>query len=307
MSYQTLKSIPSIVPERPYVPTYLWKTTHRPKAIIHIVHGMSEHAQRYHKLAEYLTSQGYHVVAHDHLGHGPLAKENKRLGYFGSHEADKLMISDMHNVYEAIHYQFPTLPYFILSHSMGSYLTRIYLDRYSYEIDGVMMSGTNSFSRLIALGSKLAPLLNHFNPKAYNYDIHRLIFQTGINEAADDSNKLQKLWHEDTAPDLSEWPLTGFVFTNNGFAELIKMVPKATRPGWLKNINRQMPIAVITGRNDPLVNKGKETYRLAKEFQKHQFASVTFYMFENRGHEILLYGGVEPVFRYVSEWFDNQL
>jgi dienelactone hydrolase len=35
------------------------------RGVVHLVHGLSEHAGRYESLAEELTSEGYQVFAHD--------------------------------------------------------------------------------------------------------------------------------------------------------------------------------------------------------------------------------------------------
>lgn len=41
-----------------------------PRAIVQIVHGMSEHIGRYEDFARFLVSAGFAVCAHDHIGHG---------------------------------------------------------------------------------------------------------------------------------------------------------------------------------------------------------------------------------------------
>ena len=48
-----------------------WKTTHENiRGIFYIHHGMAEHIDRYKSFAEKLNSFGFHVVGHNHLGHG---------------------------------------------------------------------------------------------------------------------------------------------------------------------------------------------------------------------------------------------
>ena len=51
--------------------TNFWETgTENPRGIFYIHHGMAEHIDRYNYFAEQLNSKGYHVVGHNHLGHG---------------------------------------------------------------------------------------------------------------------------------------------------------------------------------------------------------------------------------------------
>lgn len=300
-------SIPSASPDRPFIPVYAWQTAEHPKAIIHIVHGMSEFGGRYKKVAESFLQQNYLVIAHDHIGHGGTAKEANRLGYFGTNRADEIMVEDLHRVVTATRKKHPNLPYYVLGHSMGAYITRLYLGKHSHEIDGVLLSGTNTNSPLYATGAALAPILNTIHPQAYNYYIHQKLFGTGLSDDPLVSKSFPAYWYPPKDGQVQDWPLVGFVFTNNGFAELVKIAHKATVPSWLNNIRRDLPIAIIAGRKDPLIVGGKETQKLAKQFTRAKFKDVSILMFENRGHECMLYGNTKPVYALINKWLTKQM
>lgn len=53
-----------------------------PKAIVQIVHGMSEYMGRYEEFASFLTERGFLVTGEDHLGHGQSVPEGETYGYF---------------------------------------------------------------------------------------------------------------------------------------------------------------------------------------------------------------------------------
>ena len=55
------------------------KTEYR--AVVQLVHGMSEHKERYIPFMEYLAKKGYITVIHDHRGHGKSVKNSDDLGY----------------------------------------------------------------------------------------------------------------------------------------------------------------------------------------------------------------------------------
>ena len=59
-----------------------WDPEGEPTAVIQIVHGIAEYAQRYAAFAEYLNRFGYLVVAEDHLGHGKTNRDGSVQGYF---------------------------------------------------------------------------------------------------------------------------------------------------------------------------------------------------------------------------------
>ena len=54
----------------------------KPKAVLHIAHGMAEHSERYGRFAQQAVDAGYAVYAADHRGHGKTARSAGDLGYF---------------------------------------------------------------------------------------------------------------------------------------------------------------------------------------------------------------------------------
>ena len=53
----------------------------QPRAIVQLVHGMSEYKERYIQFMEYLTARGYITVIHDQRGHGKSVSDKRDLGY----------------------------------------------------------------------------------------------------------------------------------------------------------------------------------------------------------------------------------
>ena len=70
--------------------------------MVQIVHGMVEYANRYAKFAEYLVSQGYAVVAHDHRGHGMTKTDAGIPGYFADYGGWNLILEDLHAVRQTL-------------------------------------------------------------------------------------------------------------------------------------------------------------------------------------------------------------
>ncbi|MEE0553485.1 MAG: alpha/beta hydrolase, partial [Clostridia bacterium] len=103
-----------------------WTPEDKPIAVLQIVHGMVEFIARYEDFAEYLTQQGFAVVGEDHLGHGESAMSEEDLGYFGK-GGNGFLMEDIHQLRKMTTEQWPDIPYFMLGHSMGSFLLRQYL------------------------------------------------------------------------------------------------------------------------------------------------------------------------------------
>lgn len=91
----------------------------KPDAVLQLSHGMSGCKERFLPFMEFMADHGVVCVANDHRGHGGSVKDRKDLGYMyeGGREA---LIDDMRGVTEAIRYEYPDAPVFLLGHSMGS-------------------------------------------------------------------------------------------------------------------------------------------------------------------------------------------
>lgn len=83
---QTAKSAPrsSVVTDHDGVPitVHEWPVE-QPRALVHIVHGVGEHARRYAALAEELNAAGFAVAADDHRGHGETGLRSGGLAQLG--------------------------------------------------------------------------------------------------------------------------------------------------------------------------------------------------------------------------------
>ena len=69
-----------------------------PRAVVQLVHGISEYIGRYAPFARYLTDHGFAVVGHDHLGHGRTAKGREEYGWFAERDGWKYVLKDTHTL-----------------------------------------------------------------------------------------------------------------------------------------------------------------------------------------------------------------
>ena len=84
------------------------------KAILQITHGMVEYIERYEPFAEFLTTKGYMVVGHDHLGHGQSVEIKDDWGFFHEENPSDLVVADMHTLRTMIQKENEGVPYFML-------------------------------------------------------------------------------------------------------------------------------------------------------------------------------------------------
>ena len=87
------------------------------KGIFQISHGMAEHKERYFAYMEFLASQGYVAVIHDHRGHGKSVKTEEDLGYFFDNRAEYI-VEDVHQITQYMKNLYPDQQYILFGHSI---------------------------------------------------------------------------------------------------------------------------------------------------------------------------------------------
>ena len=150
------------------------------QAVLQIVHGMTEYVERYQEFAEYMAKHGYLVVGHDHLGHGDSVESPDDWGYISEERGEQYMIADIHKVRCMTKKENPGLPYFILGHSMGSYLLRKYITRYGRGLAGAVIMGTGSVPDIATkTGMRIAKCIACFKGWHYRSRLMERIFFSG--------------------------------------------------------------------------------------------------------------------------------
>ena len=121
------------------------------RAVVQLVHGMSEHKERYIPFMQYLAKLGYVVVIHDHRGHGKSVKHQDDLGftYGGGAQA---MLQDIRTVNRKIHAYYPELPLILMGHSMGSLAVRAFVAEHDSCVDMLIVCGSPSYNTAMPLG-----------------------------------------------------------------------------------------------------------------------------------------------------------
>ena len=132
----------------------------KPRAVLQIAHGMMEFIERYEEFAEFMTKHGFLVAGHDHLGHGKSLCDREDLGYIAEKNGSGCLTADMHRLRIIAQKHNPDLPYFMLGHSMGSYLLRQYLTVHGEGLAGALILGTGSVpDGIVLFGMALAEAL----------------------------------------------------------------------------------------------------------------------------------------------------
>lgn len=117
----------------------VWRPEKDPKAIVQIVHGLGEYSTRYKNVIDVLVPAGYIIYASDLRGHGKSEGTRGFVNKFDIYVEDQKIFNDLIREKES-----EKLPIFLLGHSMGSIISRIFAATYPDKMDGLVLSGAGT-------------------------------------------------------------------------------------------------------------------------------------------------------------------
>lgn len=279
-----------------------------PKAVIQIAHGMAEHHERYEDFIEFLTTNGYIVYINDHLGHGRSVSHISELGFFGNENGYLYLVEDMKNLTEIAKSENPDLPVILFGHSMGSMLSRLYTEKYGCLINGVIYCGTTGANPAATAGIAIIKAITKFKGDHHRSDfINNLAFGT-YNKKTAKRTTFDWLTTVDSIVDkyIAD-PLCGFLFTTNGYRDLLTLMLVISRNDWYTSVPLDLPIYLIAGDEDPVGAYGKGVKSVYQGLIDTKHADVTLKMFSGDRHEILNEKDKADVYNCVVQWIDTIL
>lgn len=278
--------------------------------VVQIVHGMAEHVERYEEFAKFLTAHNFVVVGEDHLGHGKSVAENDVQGYFCEQDPATVVVRDVHRLKKLTQEMYPGVPYFLVGHSMGSFITRNYICRYGTGINGAVIMGTGAQSDgLLAFSKMLASMQGalqgqkhagkFLNKAAFgNYNKRIKNAKTSYDWLTRDE-KIVEAYIADKD--------CGFIFTVNGFKTLFELISRAKNPDNLAQIPKDLPLLVISGEEDPVGDYGAGVKKTYQALVDAGVRNVKLTLYPESRHELLNELDKEKVMEDIVGWISKFL
>lgn len=276
-------------------------------AVLQIAHGMIEYVERYEEFAAYMAERGYLVVGHDHLGHGDSVESRDDWGYIAEKNGDQLMVEDMQKLRIMTQKENPGIPYFMLGHSMGSYLLRKYITQYGEGLAGALIVGTGSVPDIATkTGIALAKCVARIKGWRYRSKlIEKLFFSGPYRKFSMDGKVLENNWLTkdlDIAAKYYKEPRCTFHFTLNGYDTVMKVVWYDNQPENTARIPKNLPVILLSGADDPVGNMGRGVLLVKKQLEKAGIKDLSCKLYENDRHEILNETDRRAVYRDILKW-----
>lgn len=275
--------------------------------ILQITHGMVEYIERYRGFAEYLTEKGFMVVGHDHIGHGESVESKEDWGFIALPDPSGTKVADMHTLRTIIQKENPKVPYFMLAHSMGSYMLRKYLTLHNENLSGAIIMGTGFMStKLMGFGMFLCKTIAKFRGWRYRSKLIQGMSFAGPYKKFDvTGTDAANSWLTKDVECVKEYysnPKCTFMFTVNAYYGLMDAVKYDCQPANVKKTPATLPLLFVSGKDDPVGDMGVGVKKVYDMYKEAGFQDVTCKLYDNDRHEILNETDKEQVYEDIYSW-----
>ncbi len=282
-------------------------TSAHPRAIIQIVHDISEHSLRYKELASALNDAGFYVCGNDLIGHG-MSKQGHQ-GCFGLHNNSyKELLVDIDSLFkDAASDAGEDVPRILIGAGFGAMLCELYTIEYDNISLLILMENLEipaglSFIKINAN--------NHIKRKGFNSiseSVHNTMYQMGKLAGSSPYNEFYWLSSdEDEIKSYSEDENCGFMLTASAYREMIRVIEQLRGKNGLVRLP-DIPIYILAGAKDQRGNCGNSVIRIANMLSDKGHNEVSYKLYKECYHDILHDSCKKQVIKDIIGWIEHKL
>ena len=282
-----------------------WRPDGEVTGTIQLVHGLSEHAGRYERLAGALTARGLAVAALDQRGHGRTA-ESTGPGAFGEGAGSDAVLDDVRDLGERLAADHPGVPRFLLGHSLGSAVALASAARDGAGLDGLVLSGPLGTAPGLAaavpelqaavaagMGDQPMAVLGAFNAP---FEPARTPYDWLTRDPAEvDAYLADPLCGDDMPP------------TYGYGAGMFELIARSASPESLDRLPPGLPVLVLSGSRDPVGGEEAEYVTALAELLRERGLSVEQHVYPDARHEVFNETNRDEVTADLLAWLEQRL
>ncbi len=255
------------------------------RGYFHVVHGMCEYMGRYREFLSRMAEEGYLAFGFDQLGHGKSAASLSDLGFIAEKKGWEHLVSDLVLCADFMKAKFGEMPYYLFGHSMGSFAARLAVEK--IRPDALILCGTANQNPLAAAGEFCCKVVRGiYGPRHISDFLENLIFSSYDDRFPGD---YKGRWLTVDTANLLRYkddPFCIFRFSASALEDLVCLHRKSNSKAFFKSLSADLPILLVSGKEDPVGGYGKGIEALYRKLSKKN-KNVRMCLYEGYRHEIL--------------------
>ena len=279
------------------------------KAIIHIAHGMVEHANRYSRFADELCQSGYAVYSHDIRGHGQTEAKDAPQGVLAKSNGFQVILKDQNDVMKLIKERHPNKLIVCFGHSLGSIINLNFAIRYPEMVNGLACWNSGIETGILPRASRIILSIESFfrDPNLPSLIAWKLSF--GAWNAKFKPNRTDFDWLSQDKNEVDLYvkdPLCGFEASSSMWRDILEGVFFAGNKKNLRKLEKKLPVHIVGGSSDPCTNNGKDMKKLAIKLKNNGLTDVKCTILEATRHESLNEINRVSTTKEFIDWLDSR-
>ena len=278
-----------------------------PRAIVQIVHDISEHRMRYHELAVALNDSGFYVCGNDLIGHG-MSKQGHQ-GCFGMKKnCYEGLLSDIDSLFNEVSAEVGgTVPRIIIGAGFGAMLSELYTIKYG-KISMIISMENLEIPAALSLIKLNAN--NHIKRKGFNSvseSVHNTMYQMGKPAGSPPYNEF--FWISSDEEELKKYvddEDCGFMLTASAYREIISVIEQLRGKDGIVRLP-DIPIYILAGSEDQRGNCGNSVMRIANMLSAKGHNEVSYKLYKDCYHDILHDICKKQVIKDILGWIEHKL
>lgn len=282
-------------------------TCANPRAIVQIVHDISEHSLRYQELAIALNDSGFYVCGNDLIGHG-MSKQGHQ-GCFGlkknSYEG---LLGDIDSLFDEVVSEVgDDIPRILIGAGFGAMLCELYTIKYG---NISMIISMENLEIPAALSLIKLNANNHIKKKGFNSvseSVHNIMYQTGKPSGAPPYNEF--FWLSSDEEEVRKYvddEGCGFMLAASAYREMIYVIEQLKGKDGIVRLP-DIPIYILAGAEDQRGNCGNSVMRIANMLSAKGHNEVSYKLYKDCYHDILHDACKKQVIKDILGWIEHKL
>ncbi len=260
------------------------------RAVVHISHGMVEHASRYSRFAIELCKSGYAVYTHDMRGHGHTVARDAPQGVFAKSNGFQLILEDQNEIIKLAKERHPNKPIICFGHSLGSIINLNYALKYPEQVSALACWNSGVETGILPRASRIILAIESIFRKPHLPSLFAWKLSFGAWNAKFKPNRTAFDWlsQDENEVDLYvDDPLCGFEASISMWRDILDGVFYAGNKKNLIRLTNSLPVHILGGAEDPCTNNGRDMAKLSARLEKQGMKDVTSKILEGTRHETL--------------------